>query len=481
MPDSIDSVNLPIAESPLVAAVLAGLEARLAGLPRPTAIWLGLSGGRDSLVLLDVLAEVRPRLPAPLMGVHVDHGLAEDSAAWSARCAEEAARRGVGFLALQVTSKPGAGESLEAWAREARYGVLGQHLPRDAVLLTAHHADDLAETFLLNALRGAGPHGLRGIAPTRRLGAGWLVRPMLEVPGSAIAAWAQTRALVPVADPMNADPRLARAFVRHAVMPLLATHWPAASAVLARNARHQSAVATSLDAFADHLLAEGLQAGSALRLPPLMALSPVLAREILRRWLSLQGVAAPDGRTWREIQTSMLMANTDRQPAIRIGKLVLRRYEDLLHLVEDTALAPFERAWQAPEDLSLPHGTLAASPVVGEGLGQQWLTQGLTVRNRRGGERCRLPGRQHRTRLKHVFQTMRIPPWVREGLPLVFLGDTLVAIADLVVCEGFAAAPGDCGVRLSWQPRGLPSAAGAWHHPEMNTLQPARSRTPDHD
>ena len=73
MPDSIDSVNLPIAESPLVAAVLAGLEARLAGLPRPTAIWLGLSGGRDSLVLLDVLAEVRPRLPAPLMGVHVDH------------------------------------------------------------------------------------------------------------------------------------------------------------------------------------------------------------------------------------------------------------------------------------------------------------------------------------------------------------------------------------------------------------------------
>ena len=481
MPDSIASVNLPTAESSLVAAVQAGLETLLVGLPRPTRIWLGFSGGRDSLVLLDVLAQMRDRLPAPLVAVHVDHGLAENSAAWAARCAGEAATRGIEFLPLQVTNKPGAGESLEAWARDARYGVLAAHLPRDAVVLTAHHADDLGETFLLNALRGAGPHGLRGIAPTRRLGAGWLVRPLLEVAGSAIAAWAEARALVPVEDPMNADRRLARAFVRHEVMPLLTTHWPAARTILARNAQHQSTVAASLDAFADHLLADGVQAGSALRVAPLTTLSPVLARELVRRWLNLRGVAAPDGRTWREIQTSLLTAGADRQPAIRMGNLVLRRYAGLLHLVADTASLPFAQVWSVPEDLSLPHGRLVAAPVVGAGLAQRWLLQGLTVRSRLGGERCRLPGRAHHTRLKHVLQSLRVPPWVREGLPLIYLGDTLIAIADLVVCDGFAAGPDESGIRLSWQPQGLPSAVGAWHHPGMSTPHPESARASGHD
>lgn len=481
MPVSIGSVNSPTAEGSLAAALLAGLERRLAGLPRPTRIWVGFSGGRDSLVMLDILASARSALPAPLAAVHVDHGLAEDSAEWSRQCADEAAKRGIEFVALRVKGKPVAGESVEAWARDARYGVLAAHLPSAAVLLTAHHADDLAETFLLNALRGAGPHGLRGMAPVRPLGEGWLVRPMLEVPGRAIADWAERRALRPVHDPMNADRRLARGFVRHAVMPLLSTHWPAASAVLARNAQHQSAVATALDAFADHLLADGLLMGPSLRVAAVSALPPVIAREVLRRWLNLNGVAAPDGKTWQQIQTSLLSAGADRQPAIRIGKVVLRRYADLLHLLEDMPREPFERTWQAGEALHLPHGTLAATPAVGEGLAARWYTRGLTVRSRVGGERCRLPGRQHHSRLKHVLQSLRVPPWAREGLPLVYLEDTLVAVADLVVCEGFAAGPEEAGVQLSWRPRGLPSGVGAWHHPEMNTHPAACPRVAGHE
>ena len=481
MPGSIDSVNSPTAESPLVAAVLAGLWARLADIPRPPAIWVGLSGGRDSLALLDILAGARAELPAPLVAVNVDHGLTKDSVLWSARCATEAAQREVEFIALKIERKPSPGDSLEAWAREARYRLIAANLPRDAVFVTAHHVDDLAETFLLNALRGAGPHGLRGIAPLRRLGAGWLLRPMLEVPGSAIAAWTAQRRLVPLEDPMNADPRLARSFVRHEVMPLLSTRWPAAAGILARNARHQSTVAASLDAFADHLLADGVQFGDGLRIEALRKLAPSVAREVVRRWLNQQGLAAPDIRTWEEIQVSLLTAGPDRQPSIRMGPYRLRRHADLLHVVEDTPLVPFDIPWPVDEALVLPHGTLVAEPVVGEGLARRWALQGLTVRGRLGGERCRLPGRAHRTRLKHVLQDLRIPPWKRAGLPLLYLGDTLAAVADLVVCEGFGAGPGEAGLRLCWKPQGLPSVGEAWHHQRMATDTLARLSSPDCD
>ena len=120
---------------------------------------VGLSGGRDSMVLLDALALRGPQRTAlSLSAVHVHHGISPNAEAWAEFCAVECARREVPLTVHRVRVEDAATLGIEAAARAARYAVFAA-IVADFVAL-AHHADDQAETLLLQLLRGAGPHGL---------------------------------------------------------------------------------------------------------------------------------------------------------------------------------------------------------------------------------------------------------------------------------------------------------------------------------
>ncbi|MGB5235385.1 MAG: ATP-binding protein, partial [Candidatus Macondimonas sp.] len=108
---------------------------------------LAFSGGLDSTVLVDLALRCRQELP-PLHALYVDHGLQPDSGHWAAHCTTWCAARGLDFTVLALAGKPPVGESLEAWARRARYAALATCLAPGDLLLTAHHADDQLETFL---------------------------------------------------------------------------------------------------------------------------------------------------------------------------------------------------------------------------------------------------------------------------------------------------------------------------------------------
>lgn len=469
-----NSLTADPTHAPFPASVLAALRAQLRALPPPSALWLAFSGGRDSLVLLDVLAELRASLPAPLLAVHIDHGLAADRRIWATRCAAEADLRAVPFREFAITSRPPAGDSIEAWARAERYALLAAQLPAGGVLLTAHHEDDQAETFLLNALRGAGPRGLRGIAPRRRLGGGWVVRPLLNCPGEALATWATSRGLRGIEDPMNADRRHARNFLRHEVLPLLRQRWPAVASVLARDARHQAGLAEGLERTAEALLGEVTDA-TGLRWRALVNLPASLAREVFTLWLVQRGQPAPDDRQWRQIARDFLHSRADSQPARHVGDAVLRRYrEHFCLLPSDQDQAPFaQQRWCADQPLTLAGGVLRALPVTGEGMAARFIRAGVQVRARRGGERCRLPGRAHHSAVKKILQAAGVPPWLRPNLPLLYAGETLAAISDLVVCEGFGAGPDEPGFKLFFEPSGLTPDIQAWQHPVIEFDAPA--------
>ena len=104
---------------------------------RPAAYWLALSGGRDSMALLQALVAQRQRLTAPLVACYVDHGWSAASSEWGAFCVREAAARGVGCEVLRLNWQAAPGESLEARARLLRYQALAARLPPRGVLLTA--------------------------------------------------------------------------------------------------------------------------------------------------------------------------------------------------------------------------------------------------------------------------------------------------------------------------------------------------------
>jgi tRNA(Ile)-lysidine synthase len=124
-----------------------------------------LSGGMDSMVLLDALVRAAPARAIAVSAVHVDHGISDRSGQWAEFCADQCAQRGIALdihrLALGAVKR-----SLEATARTQRYACL-RRSDADVVLL-AHHADDQAETLLLQALRGASARGLAAMAPFQR-------------------------------------------------------------------------------------------------------------------------------------------------------------------------------------------------------------------------------------------------------------------------------------------------------------------------
>src|SRR3990167_5323944 len=222
---------------------------------RSTAGWcVALSGGLDSTVLLHLLASLAQReaLP-PLSAIHIHHGLQAAADVWPAHCRELCAALCVPLQVEYVQVAPGA--SLERAARDARYAAFAARLGAGELLLTAQHRDDQAETLLFRLLRGAGVQGLSAMPLSRALGAGQLVRPLLNCSRDELLAYAREHKLTWIEDPSNADERFSRNYLRRQVVPALLSRWPQAATTIAPSAAHLSEAAQLLDELAQQDMA----------------------------------------------------------------------------------------------------------------------------------------------------------------------------------------------------------------------------------
>ena len=433
----------------------AALRSALPGGADEGRVIVAFSGGADSTALLGALvAATRTWLRRRVSAFHFDHRLHPASPAWVAHCREICARLDIPLITAAASGPAPPGASIEAWARDARYAAFARELCADDVLLTAHHRDDLAETLLLMALRGSGPHGLAAIAPSRPLGRGLLVRPLLGIPRDLLRAGLDRAGLPWLQDPANADVRYDRNFIRHEVLPLLAQRWPAAAANLARAAELQRSSAAVLDDYADGVLDPADAGRATLDIACLAGLPPARQQLILRRWLRLAGGAAPDADTLSHVLRDAVSSRHDANPVIAWRGGEIRRHAGSLYWLPAPPPAPLagSRDWSPMAALELPGGVLSALPVVGEGLRAAALPVGpLTVRARLGGERIRPKNHPHARPVKHLLQELGVPTWERRLLPLVFVGERLVAVADLVVADDFAARAGEEGLRLAWR------------------------------
>lgn len=155
------------------------IDRALAQTPPGCCVWVALSGGLDSALLLTLAADACRRHPRPLHALHVHHGLQDAADEFERHCRRLASRLGVPLFVERVEVDLAAGKGVEGAARQARYGAFARRVAPGETLWLAQHRDDQAETFLLAALRGSGPRGLAGMPPIR----GWqgraLSRPLL--------------------------------------------------------------------------------------------------------------------------------------------------------------------------------------------------------------------------------------------------------------------------------------------------------------
>jgi tRNA(Ile)-lysidine synthase len=427
--------------------------------PLPEAFQVAYSGGLDSHVLLYETAGLRDRLETPLYAVHVNHGLQASANAWEAHCRGVCEGLGVELTVLHVDARPAVGESPEAAARHARYSALADWLPPGHCLLTAQHQDDQAETLLLQLLRGGGVHGLASMPFCTELGRGRHLRPLLSVTRQCLHEQATAAGLHWVEDPSNAETGFDRNFLRHQVMPLLQTRWPALSGNLSRSAGHAAEAAGLLDdmANADRVIVNGRHADT-LSLSALRGLSPARQRNVLRHWMKQQSGLAPSTAVLARVMNDVLGSRADAGPCVCWGQYAVRRYRNDVYVLRQQALpgTVAEYTWQLSEALALPDsgGVLTASRSIGQGIRTTAVAaDGIHVRWRQGGESCRPAGRGHRHSLKKLFQEEGIPPWERDRIPLLYIDDQLAAVAGLWVCEPFQAGPQEAGYRIQWQDR----------------------------
>lgn len=407
--------------------------------------YLAFSGGLDSSVLLHLLVQLsRQHSLPPLYAVHIHHGLQAAADAWPSHCQQRCDELGVPLLVrhVQVDAAP----SVERAAREARYQAFAEILQAQDLLLLAQHQDDQAETLLFRLLRGAGVRGLSGMAPSRALARGTLLRPLLDVPRSQLLAYAQRHALLWVEDPSNDDTALARNFLRREIFPRLRQHWPQASAVLARAAGHQAQAQTLLDELAE-LDLQNCQASlgldwlelPCLSLAKIASLSDARQHNLLRYWLA-GFTRLPDTRHWQG-WLDLRDASMDANPLWRLESGDLRRHGSLLLWCAEK----WRGAWGGvPQLWSNPR-----QPLVLPGNGTVWFEgdypQGeLCIGYRQGGETIDLPGRGRRD-LKRLLQEQAVPEFVRGRLPLLFCNGQLLAVAGILDSSS--------GARLRWRPR----------------------------
>jgi tRNA(Ile)-lysidine synthase len=408
---------------------------------------VALSGGIDSMVLLDAAAALAKSRPFRLSAIHVHHGLSPNAGRWADFCAEQCATRGVSLALHRIAVEPAQG-GLEASARAARYERL--LAPEVDVVVLAHQADDQAETLLLQLLRGAGPAGLAAM-PAYRVGSPALLRPLLDVSRATIARYAAARGLAWIEDESNADRARARNALRHDVAPLLAARFPGYPQTLVRAARHQAEAAQLLDELAS-IDASGATDGDGLAASRLADLSPARGRNLLRWFLRRQGLRPPSESKLADMQRQLASAAADAR--IRIG---IDGMEVGSHRGRITVHAPlpgtFEQPWAGEAEVRLPGGVLAFASARGEGLSSAKLARHrVMLRSRAGGERIRIAANRPTRAVKQLMQEAGLAPWLRQSLPFVWCGDELAAVPGLGIAVDYQAGPGEPGWLIDWNP-----------------------------
>ena len=423
-------------------------------------IAVAYSGGRDSTALLHATLQHAVHDDVQVVALHVHHGLSPNADLWlehgAAQC-RRWARRGwpVEFVAHRVPGSPAKGESVEAWARGVRYRALSAmaHERGISLVLLAHHQRDQAETWLLQALRGAGVAGLSGMPRSvQRDGITWL-RPWLDRPRAEIDAYVRRHRLKFVDDDSNADPRFARNRLRLQVWPVLSAAFPQAEATLAVAAEWAQQADALLDEIAAQDLA-GLSPQGPLDIGAWQALSVARRSNALRGWLRQHhGAAAPASlveRLLRELPAvrSARWPTAGGELRLYRGRLRFEPVPDADAAGGDTVLSVRRAGRYAVPGWC---GELQVERVREGGVPLAWLAR-LDLRRRVGGERFQAgPGRPPRS-LKKQYQAAAVPIWERRG-PLLYSGGQLVFVPGLGLDARVIGLPGQPLVALRWLPR----------------------------
>jgi len=421
-----------------------------------TPLVIAYSGGVDSQVLLHALAKLKhvTQFPNLITVCHVNHGLSANAGIWQTFAEQECKKLNLTFAACEVNVQAQAQHSLEALARDARYQALQSIYAEQSLIITGHHRDDQAETFLLALKRGAGLKGLSAMAAKTKQGKDIFMRPLLNFSRAEIVHYAKQQQLDWVEDESNSDTRFDRNFIRREIMPLLSERWPSITQTISRSSSHCLEGQLLLNELAEQDLTISQLSKQCLSVSKLSKLSTARFNNLVRYFLAQHHCLMPSTEQLAQVY-QQLFASEDKSPAVKVANNYLRRYKGALYLTTDfidvsdwqTAIDCLDKQNVAIADVielpdSLGRLTFSQSQSLEISNTCQRIAlpiegQKVTIRFCHSNPICLPDYRNHSRSVKKVLQELNIPPWQRKRIPFIYYDDVLVAAIGYFVCKAY--------------------------------------------
>ena len=300
----------------------------------PISFVIAYSGGLDSHVLLHAMSELKKNNPIiKIQAVHINHQINSKANDWELHCKKICAELNIPIAIQKVNLNLKPGDSLEENARNARYTALQKYVDKDSVLLTAHNANDQAETFLLQALRGAGPKGLSAMPFKKKLGNSFLIRPLLHFSRDALEKYARENKLQWIEDDSNVSLRFRRNFLRHEIFPLLKKQYPTLINNFSRSARlitnQEKIISEIVKSDFEKIKTDDI---TKIDIKKLREFSDEKQKLLLREWFSENNLRMPNEKHLKQIQKDVLNAASDAHPIFSLENISIQRDRDYLFL-----------------------------------------------------------------------------------------------------------------------------------------------------
>lgn len=413
-----------------------------------------LSGGRDSVCLLDVA--VRVAGADAVEALHVNYGLRDDADDDERHCRALCARLGVPLTVERPRRPEGAG-NLQAWARDVRYAAAARRaLARDAAIAVGHTASDQVETILYRLASSPSRRALLGMRPRD----GRLIRPLLGLTREQTTAYCAARGLPWRDDATNAGGAYARNRIRASLVPALRTAHPAAEANVLRVAELLRDEAELLDALVDQALADAAppgagEPGRAVTVDRLAAMAPALRRLVVQRLVDGAAGRPVPGAARRADAVAALRRQGTAMVDLGGGVRAVAEY-GVVRVERARAPPPVPPPVELPIPGAVPFGRwevrceAAADAAPAEGVLDAALVGRLVVRGWRPGDRMAPRGLGGTKSLQDLFTARRVPRARRATTPVVVCGEEIAWVPGVATSARLAATPATrAAVRLS--------------------------------